>query len=126
MRLRYCCKGSDCAKVTRQRTRCPHMCHSNRYLRQHMGSWYLSYCRVPKAQASLCTYADSSEPSLLALMARILRARDFGNVVTLSSDEGYRRPCAKFLISYFYITKSILISQNALDFVLSQIRFCDI
>ena len=31
-----------------------------------------------------------------------------------------------FLISYFYITKSILISQNALDFVISQIRFCDI
>ena len=35
-------------------------------------------------------------------------------------------PVQKFLISYFYITKSILISQNALDFVLSQIRFCDI
>ena len=32
----------------------------------------------------------------------------------------------KFLRSYFYITKSIFISQNALDFVISQIRFCDI
>ena len=30
------------------------------------------------------------------------------------------------LISYFYITKSILISQTALDFVISQIWFCDI
>ena len=59
-------------------------------------------------------------------MARILRARDFGNVVTLSSDEGYRRPCAKVFDIIFYITKSVLISQNALDFVLSQIRFCDI
>ena len=56
-------------------------------------------------------------------MAHILRARDFGNVVTLSSDEGKGHPVQKFLISYFYITKSILISQNALDFVLSQIRF---
>ena len=63
-------------------------------------------------------------------MARILRARDFGNVVTLSSDEGKARgkgdPVQKLLISYFYITKSILISQNALDFVISHIRFCDI
>ena len=58
-------------------------------------------------------------------MARILRARDFGNVVTLSSDEGKGDPVQKFLI-YFYITKSILISQNALDFVISLIRFCDI
>ena len=59
-------------------------------------------------------------------MARILRARDFGNVVTLSSDEGKGDPVQKLLISYFYITKSILISQNALDFVISHIRFCDI
>ena len=59
-------------------------------------------------------------------MARILRARDFGNVVTLSSEEGIGDPVQKLLISYFYITKSILISQNALDFVISHIRFCDI
>ena len=31
-----------------------------------------------------------------------------------------------FDIIFFHITKSILISQNALDFVISQIRFCDI
>ena len=66
MKFRSCCKGTDCANVTRQHTRCPHICHSNRYLRRHMGLWYLSYCRVPKAQASLCKYADSTEPSLIA------------------------------------------------------------
>ena len=66
-------------------------------------------------------------------MARILRERDFGNVVTLSSDEGKGDPVQKLLISYFYITKSILISQNALDFVISHkllfkksSSFCDI
>ena len=30
--------------------------------------------------------------------------RDFGDVVTLSSDEGKGDPVQKFLISYFYIT----------------------
>ena len=70
--------------------RCPHICHSNRHLSQHMGLWYLSYfrCRVPKAQVSLRKYADTTEPSLFAWMSRTLLARDFGNVITLSSDEG--------------------------------------
>ena len=59
-------------------------------------------------------------------MACILRARDFCNVATVSSEEGKGDPVQKLLISYFYITKSILISKNKLDFVISHIRFSDI
>ena len=61
-----------------------------------------------------------------AFTSRINGTRIASNVVTLSSDEGKGDPVQKLLISYFYITKSILISQNALDFVISHTRFCDI
>ena len=61
---------------------------SERHFSQHMRLWYLSYCRLPKAQAN----ADSAESSLLVYITHKLPAQDFGTVITLTSDEGSGEP----------------------------------